>query len=298
MSWQLRLLNAQLRLITKRRIGRTASPQEAALQVERSSQLAWVPPYLRVFERPGGLTWVACGTCKSGKAILWFHGGGYISGSPWTHRAMLGALSCDAQVEVCAPRYPLLQEARFPAQFEAAVTAWDRLRAQGYHPRDIVLGGDSAGGGLALALLGALCRRGERPTGAVVFSPWTDLALTGASLRENADSDPLLPPERIGDLATLFLDGADPTDPRASPLYADFPDCPPVFLAWAETEILRDDCARMAERLRGFGARVETEVHPTAPHVWPLFQGWVPEGRATLKRAARFVQTSFAAISR
>lgn len=298
MSWQLRLLNAQLRLITKRRIGRTRTPDDARRSVDRAALLSLAPPFLRFLERPGGLCWISCSHCAGHKVILYFHGGGFISGSPWTHRGLLAALSCDAGVEVCAARYPLLQEAPFPAQFDAAMAAWRRLRALGYASRDIVLGGDSAGGGLALALLGALCRQGEHPAGAVVFSPWTDFALTGASLRDNAAKDPLLPPQRIGELAAMFLDGADPKDPRASPLYADFPDCPPVWMSWAETEILRDDCARMANRLRSQGARVVTEVHPDAPHVWVMFQGWVPEARATLRRAGRFVQDSLAEISR
>ncbi|WP_425073017.1 alpha/beta hydrolase fold domain-containing protein [Sagittula sp. S175] len=298
MTWQLRLLNAQLRLIAKPRIHRTATPQDAAKAVERACLLAAQPPFLRFIERPGGLCWISCGPCAPRRVLLYFHGGGFVSGSPWTHRGMLGRLSLEADIEVCAARYPLLQDAPFPAQFDTAEAAWVRLRALGYEPEHVVLGGDSAGGGLALALLSALCLRGEAPAGAVVFSPWTDLALTGESLRVNAHSDPLLPPGRIGELAEMFLADADPRNPRASALYGEYPGCPPVWVSWGETEILRDDCSRMADRLRAFGARVETEVHPTAPHVWPLFHGWVPEGDATLRRAGRFVHESLAAINR
>ncbi|GAA4215543.1 acetyl esterase/lipase [Sagittula marina] len=298
MSWQLQLLNAQLRLFTRPRIGRTRTPEEAQKSVELSSKLAIAPPYLRILERAGGLYWICCGSCRPDRVVLYFHGGGFISGSPLTHSAMLGALSCDTGVEVCALRYPLTQEAPFPAQIEAAMSAWERLRHLGYKPKDIVLGGDSAGGGLALCLLSQLCQRGEAPSGVFTFSPWTDLALTGESLTENAQQDPILPPERIHELAEIVLDGADPCDPRASALYAAFPDCPPVWIAWSETEILRDDGARMAARLRDEGADVQTEVHSSAPHVWPLFQGWVPEGTETLKHAAQFVQESFADNSR
>lgn len=293
MSWQLRLLNAQLRLLVKPRIGRTRAPEDAARSVDRGARFAVHPPFLRFQERPGGLFWISCGKCAPRRVVLYFHGGGYVSGSPHTHRAMLGVLSGMAGVEVAAPRYPLLQEAPFPAPFDAALAAWDRLMALGYRPRDVVLGGDSAGGGIGLALLSALCLRREAPAGAVVFSPWVDLAMTGASLRSNAVRDPLLPADRVAELTGMFLAGADPRDPRASPLYAEFPGCPPVMLTSSRTEILFSEIGGMAKRLEEGGAEVSHEIHPSAPHAWPLFQGWFPEARDTLARAARFVQASF-----
>lgn len=298
MSWQLRLLNMQLRLVAKPRIARTRTPEHAERSVRRAALLARQPPFLRFLERPGGLCWISAGRCTPRRVVLYFHGGGFISGSPWTHRGMLGVLSLKSGVEVCAPRYPLLQEAPFPAAFDAACAAWDRLMALGYRPRDIVIGGDSAGGGLALALLARCCGQGMPPRAALAFSPWTDLAMTGESLRANAEADPLLPPARMSELVELYLAGADPHDPRASPLYADFPGAPPVWLSWADTEILRDDVLNMAARLRAAGARVQEDRHPTAPHVWQLFQGWIPEADQSLAAAGRFVQASFEDSSR
>lgn len=298
MSWQLRLLNLQLRLIAKPRIARTRTPEQAARSVRRAALLARQPPFLRFLKRPGGLVWISAGPCAPRRVILHFHGGGFISGSPWTHRGMLGTLSRRAGVEVCAPRYPLLQEAPFPAAFDAARAAWDRVLGLGYRPRDIVLGGDSAGGGLALALLAWCCGQGTPPRAAYGFSPWTDLAMTGASLATNARADPLLPPARMSELVDLYLGGADPRDPRASPLHADFPGAPPVCLSWAETEILRDDVQRMASRLRAAGAAVHEERHPTAPHVWQLFNGWIPEADRSLAAVGRWVQDSFDDSSR
>ncbi|MFW2589202.1 alpha/beta hydrolase [Sagittula sp. SSi028] len=251
-----------------------------------------------MLQRPGDLHWISCGVCPTDRVVLYFHGGGFIAGSPHTHRAMLGALSQAAGVEVCAPRYPLAQTAPFPAQIEAAHAAWARLQSLGYAADRIVVGGDSAGGGLALCLVAALCQQGTPPAGVFTFSPWTDLSASGESLRRNADRDPLLPANRIEELAALILCGADACDPRASALFAEYPRCPPVWMAWGETEVLYDDCARMVTRLRQFGAQVTTERHPTAPHVWPLFQGWVPEATATLRRAARFVQASLDETSR
>ncbi len=298
MSWQLRLLNAQLRLLAKPRIGRTPTPEHAARSVARAARLALAPPHLQVLPRPGGLYWIRARVCPADRVILYIHGGGFISGSPWTHSAMLGWLSNAAETEICAPRYPLLQDAPFPAPLEAARAAWEALRGLGYPPEMICLGGDSAGGGVALALLSELCAAGCPPAGAVVFSPWVDLTCSGASLQRNARADPLLPPARIGELAGLYLDGADPADPRASPLFADFPQPPPVWISYAETEILHDEIAAMAQGLRRAGGTVDEEIHANAPHVWPLFQGWIPEGRATLRRAGHFVQTAFAASKR
>lgn len=256
------------------------------------------PAHLLHLQRPGGLHWISAGACAPRQVILYLHGGGYISGNPRTHQGVMGRLSKLSGVEVCAPDYPLAQNLPFPAPFEAASAAWGRLRGLGYAPPQVVLAGDSAGGGLALALLSVLCIRGEAPAGAVVFSPWTDLAMTGESLARNAAADPFLPVGRISELVEIVAGDLPRRDPRLSPLYADFPGCPPVRLCWAGSEILADDGARMAARLRSAGARVEVETHPLAPHAWPVFDGWLPEARATLRRAARFVQDVLCETSR
>ena len=298
MSWQLDALNAALRGIAKGRIARTADPEHAEKAMALASRTFLQPPFLAHSERPGGLHWIHVGNCVPGKAVLYLHGGGYVAGSPDTHRGMLGRISKLSQIEVCAPDYPLAQEDPFPAAFDAAVAAFQALRDLNYAPEDIVVGGDSAGGGLCLALLSWCCLQGLQPAGSFVFSPWTDLALTGESLRANNQSDPILTSDRIGELVDIYLQGADPRDPRASPLYADYPGCTPVLIQLSETEILRDDGLRMAERLRRFGADVEVQKEVSAPHVWQIFDGWLPEARTSLTSVADFIQRSFAAISR
>ncbi|MFZ5962302.1 alpha/beta hydrolase [Thalassococcus sp. BH17M4-6] len=298
MSWRLGLTNAVLRLLAKPHLARTPGPAEAERDLRRSTRLFMrQPPFLRHISRDG-LHWICAGTCAPGKVILYFHGGGYVSGSPLTHQGPLGRLSKLAGVEVCAPVYRLAQEAPLPAAFDDAVAAHDRVRALGYAPDDIVLGGDSAGGGLALALLAHCCAIAEPPRAAFAFSPWTDLSRTAPSLAENARADPFLPVDRISELIDICLGDHDPRDPRVSPLYADFPGAPPVLLHVAESEILRDDTLRMARRLEQFGAKVTLDTLPHAPHVWPLFDGWFPEARASLRRTAAFIQDSFADTSR
>ena len=298
MSWQLDALNGALRRLAKGQIARTADPRHAELTMARAALAFRQPPFLAHSKRPGGLHWIHVGDCVPGKVVLFLHGGGYVAGSPDTHRGMLGRISKLAAVEICAPDYPLAQEAPFPAAFDAAVRAYRALLDLNYAPTDIVLGGDSAGGGLCLALLSWCCENDLTPAGAFAFSPWTDLALTGDSLQTNAASDPLFDPARIGELVEIYLQGADPRDPRASPLYAEYPGCCPVLIQLSATEILRDDGIRMAARLREFGAEVTVQEEPNTPHVWQIFDGWLPEARASLKDVAAFVQTSFAAISR
>ncbi len=299
MSWQLALMRWQMRYVTKPLMKRVSDPDAARRGLELCARFLFRrPPFLRHYRRPGGLHWISAGPCRPGKVILYFHGGGYIAGSPNTHSGLLARLSKQAGVEVCAPEYHLAPKSAFPAPIDDARRAWDRLMAMGYQPHDIVLGGDSAGGGIALALLSALCQRGTHPAGAVLFSPWTDLTLSGESLSANAKSDPLLPVERIDELVEYYMQGGDRSDPRASPLFATYPDCPPVLIQYALTEILRDDAERMACHLTSLGAQVRLQAEADAPHVWQIFDGWIPEARMSLRQAGGFVQACFDEISR
>ncbi len=293
MSWQAKLLGLHMRAMVKPWLARIEDPGTFAADVSRANLLLRRPPFLRRFSRPDGLTWISAGACTEGRAILYFHGGAYVAGSPESYSGPLGRLSSLCRIEVCAPRYRLAPAHPFPAAYDDAKRAWRRLMRLGYRPRDIVIGGDSAGGGLALALLSKLCRRGTPPRAAFAFSPWTDLAMTGESLTENRDAEHMLPAERMADVVELYLGRHRRTDPRASPLYATFPDCPPVLLQYGAAEILRDDSRRMAARLRSFGAEVTEEAMPDVPHVWQILDGWIPEARASLESAARFCQSAF-----
>jgi acetyl esterase/lipase len=235
---------------------------------------------------------ISAGAVDRRRVILYLHGGGYVAGSPATHRAMLARLSLLAGVPVLAPDYRLAPENPFPAALEDAAKAWQHLYDAGYDPEHIVVGGDSAGGGLAFALVSRLCRAGTPPAGAFAFSSWTDLAGRSPSVQENARIDPLLPAARLTEVAQMYLQGHPATDPEASPVLADFPSPPPVLLQHSQTEILRDDTLRLADRLRGFGGTVTVQGWPTPPHVWQIFDGWVPEARAALAQAATFVRAA------
>ncbi len=298
-SWQVRVLTLLSRWIGRPMLSRTATPAQAARDFERGAALFFrpVPHHLRLEQgqRPV-LHWIRVGPVAPRRVILYFHGGAYLAGSPRTHLALLTRLSQLTGVEVCAPAYRLLQSARFPAAVEDALTAWDRLLALGYRPADVVLAGDSAGGGLVFALLSHLTLTGQTPAAAVALSPWVDLTLSGESLADPAES--FLPVEKMAEVVQLYLGGADPSDPRASPLFARFVAPPPVLIHYGSTEALRDDALRMAACLTAAGGAVTVQPWPAAPHAWHMLDGWVPEARAALRHVADFVQTSFAMASR
>lgn len=250
MSIRLRLARLLCRNLVRPALGRAQDPGRERDRFRRLSRLFRHPSHLCFLDGP--LPRVTCHPRHDDLAILYFHGGAYVTGSPETHLSITGRLARLTGRPVFAPRYPLAPEHPAPAAFEAAVAAHARLMRQ-VPARRIVLGGDSAGGGLALSLLSHLCREGLAPAGLFALSPWTDLALTGESLARNATRDDLLPVARIAEAARLVLGPLAPRDPRISPLYADFPDCPPVLIQVGLTEILLDDARRMAFRL---GARL------------------------------------------
>jgi acetyl esterase/lipase len=217
---------------------------------------------------------------------MYLHGGAYVFGSARTHRAMLARLSERTGLPACLPDYRLAPEHRFPAALEDALSAYIALSAQ----RDIILGGDSAGGGLALALLAEILKHGLRkPLAVFCFSPLTDLTFSGASIQANARAEVVLPAARSGELAKMYLGDANPGDPRASPLFARFTGAPPVWITAGDTEIMLDDTRRMADRLREEGGQVTEVIAQDLPHVWPIFSPLLPEATATLDALACWI---------
>jgi epsilon-lactone hydrolase len=293
MSLRLRAMTLGLRLILRPMLARTLSPAKARRDFAIMSRLFRAPPFVlhQVDDGPPALHWVRAGQVHPQRIILYFHGGGYVAGNPVGYRAMLGGLSRLTGLHVVAPAYRLAPEHPAPAAFDDAVRAHATLMMQGYTAGDIVLGGDSAGGGLALALLAYLCAHGQRPAGLFAMSPWTDMAMTGASLRSNAVADPILPVAQMAMLVNLVRGDLSPSDPRISPLFATFDAPPPVYMQVGTTEILRDDARRMATVLDAAGGRVEVAEWMDAPHVWHLADGFVPEARAALQHIAGFVTT-------
>jgi epsilon-lactone hydrolase len=221
--------------------------------------------------------------------VLFLHGGGYVSGSPVLYRHFTWRIATAARARVLAVDYRVAPEHPFPAALDDALAAYRWLIAGMAHPQRTAVMGDSAGGGLALALLLRLRdARIELPAAAVALSPWTDLALTGASLALNVKSDPMLNAADAHLFADCYLAGADPRNPYASPLYGNPAGLPPTLIHVGSDEILRDDAVRMAAVLQAAGCRVEIEVWPRMPHVWHLFAPVLPEARQAIANIGAF----------
>ena len=302
MSVRLWLYTAISRRIVKPLFRLSDNPIRDAAKLDRLGALVgqYVPFTCRFNRKIGGRSaqWVAGRGADSSRLILFFHGGGYFAGSADTHGPMMARLAKYAGVPVVIPNYRLSTQAPFPAAFDDAIAVWDDLMSRGYDPTQIVIGGDSAGGGLALAVLAVLCKRSERPAGVFTLSPWTDLTLSGASVVQNAALDAIIPADKMGDAARLYHATTPADDPRISPLFAKFDAPPPVLFQVGSPEVLADDTYRMADVLRAASGEVEVQTWQAAPHVWHLGEYWVPEARAALRDIARFVQTSFDRASR
>lgn len=292
MSWQATAMAWFGRTILRPRFAKDSPPDEARKRFARLSRRSFrAPPLsLALAAQVAGVAgvWVQ-NQPRRDAVMLYFHGGAYTMGSAETHAAMLAELAQRTGMRAFLPDYRLAPENPFPAAFEDALRVWDGLLSLGYHRDQIVIGGDSAGGGLALALLAHLCARGEQPAGAFLFSPWTDLTFSGASIVTNAAREHILPAHRLTEARAMILGGARPAeaqDPRLSPLYASYPDAPPVLIHVAESEILRDDALRMRNRLPDAEIRLGGDL----PHVWPIQHNYLPEARATLDETAAFIQ--------
>lgn len=221
----------------------------------------------------------------SPSTLLYLHGGGYFACSPQTHRPVTVAFA-KRGFRVFAPDYRLAPEHVFPAAVDDALAVWRALRSQ--LDEKIFVAGDSAGGGLSLALLVALRDAADPlPAACALFSPWTDLAATGDSIRTNTSRCAMFTGERIAPTAKFYLGGADPRNPLASPLYADLAGLPRLLIHAGEQEVLLDDSRRLAERARTAQVPVEIKIWPDVCHAWQLLQ-MIPEARQSVEEAADF----------
>lgn len=223
---------------------------------------------------------------------LYLHGGAFIACSARTHRPITGGLAVRG-VRVFAPNYRLAPEYPYPAALDDALSAWWALLDHGIDPARAALAGDSAGGGLALSL--CLRARDEGlplPARIVLFSPWTDLTGSGRSAVENDRSDPLIAGAKVGEGARVYLAGIDPRTPYASPLFGDLAGLPPMLIHVGEREVLRDDSVRLDARVREQGGTSLLRLWPVVAHVWPIFQAFLPEGRAALDESAAFIRAA------
>lgn len=235
--------------------------------------------------------WVTPPRVTEDGVLLYLHGGGYSAGSAASHRGLVAQLAKAAGIRALVPEYRLAPEHPFPAALEDAVTVYKYLLRQGVPPHRIILAGDSAGGGLAVATLVALRDQGiPLPAGAVLLSPWTDLAGTGESLRTRAKQDPWLVPEGVRPVAALYHGDTPPTHPLVSPLYADLHGLPPMLIHVGDSEILLSDATRLAEKARQAGVPVSLHVWPGMFHVFHIFYPFVPEAHKAIREIGEWIR--------
>ncbi|HEV2546498.1 MAG TPA: alpha/beta hydrolase [Stellaceae bacterium] len=295
MSWQ----NVVLTLILRWRIKRNAKGEpdvaKARALAARTAMKPRIPPGWRIRQvsSPRAGEWVerVDDASELRRTILYLHGGGYYFCSQETHRSITLALAIGAEARVFVPDYRLAPEHRFPAAIEDAVAAYRDLLSNGTPAARLVIAGDSAGGGLALATLLSLRDASDPlPAAAVLFSPWTDLAATGASLRTNDKRDPMFSGETVAQTARIYLGETPPINPLASPLYAELKGLPPLFIQASDSEVLLDDSSRLAEKATCAGIAVSFRAWHKLPHVWQFFTPFLPEARQALAETADFIK--------
>jgi monoterpene epsilon-lactone hydrolase len=231
----------------------------------------------------------------SSRVLMFFHGGGYCSGSIQSHRRLVTEAGRAARIRTLAVGYRLAPEHPFPAAYEDALTAWQFLRDQGIPASHIAIGGDSAGAGLTMALIGQLKDAGDQlPACAWLVSPWSDLAMSGLTLASKAAIDPLIHKEYLNELAAAYLPaGMDRKDSRVSPLYAELDKCPPLLIQVGSDETLLDDATRLAAKAGAAEVAVTLEIWPHMIHAWPLWNAHLEPGRRALMNAGVFIRAHF-----
>ena len=299
MSFSMTAISTYLRLFHKPMLARAEDPRAVRAGLERiAARWFRTPPEAHVsdvrIEGPGGpipAEWVSHGRADRRAVVIYLHGGAYIMGSAAVYRHVCAALSGYAGVRVIAPDYRLAPESPHPAAVQDAVAVYRHLLDSGYAADKIGFAGDSAGGGLCFALLIAAREAGlPDPKCIAAFCPWVDLTMEQSSIRRNARKDPLLPASRFEDAREFYMQGGDYRAPTASPLLADIPAPPPTLIQASRIELLEDEAAEMADKLRAAGGDVRLEWWRKTPHSWHLFVGMAPESREASKRAGAFIR--------
>nr|WP_208408078.1 alpha/beta hydrolase [Variibacter gotjawalensis] len=235
--------------------------------------------------------WSLAPGSDASRVLLFFHGGGYCSGSIVSHRSMVTEAGRAAGVRTLAVEYRLAPEHPYPAAHEDALKAWRFLRQRGFAPEQIIVGGDSAGGNLTASLVLKLRALGEAlPACCWLASPWLDLTMSGETLVLKDGVDPLIHKPYLEELASAYAGSASRNDPGVSPYFADVTGFPPTLIQVGSAETLIDDAVRFARKLGIADVPVTLEIWPDMIHAWPLWNAKVAEGRRALEHVGQFAK--------
>lgn len=230
--------------------------------------------------------WLEC--AQPQRTVLYFHGGGYFFCNLDTHRPVCAYLARTSQARVLSVDYRLAPEHPYPAAVDDAL-AWYRELLRTIPASQIVIAGDSAGGGLALACMLAARDAGlPMPAGGLLFSPWADLACAGDTMQTLSDVDVMFTPDALPKAAVFYLAGRSPTEPLISPVYANLQGLPPLRLYASRHEVLLSDATRVHARAQAAGVKSDLRLHDRLPHVWPTMV-LLPEARQTLRECGSFI---------
>ncbi len=299
-SWQARVTNVVLRLLVKTSLKREVRLEPARIAAVRRRG-AWcarwlVKPIKGTSVRPvdeAGVRgeWVLPPGARQDRAVLYLHGGGFMIGSAAVYRHLVSRLARASGCPVLSLDYRLAPEHPYPAALEDVQGAWRWLTSGTLEASRVALAGDSAGGNLVLSLLMRLNGSSRPlPAAAAVMAPWTDLTVSGDSVRANRRADPLLPAELLRPVADAYLQGADAVAADASPLFGDFAGFPSMLIHVGSTEILLDDALRLQRAAQDAGVNSRLNTWPRLPHVFQLFSPFVPEGRRSLDELGAFLR--------
>ena len=292
-SWQARVMNACLRMTTKPliRFGSVESMRSMTRRFEEQ-QARILPDDIEsrtVSKKDYAGEWVGIGNEGPKKVVLYFPGGGFVLRATIQHKAFVARICRAANATALVIHYRLAPEVPFPGGLEDCLAAYHDLLKQGHEPEDIILAGDSAGGGLVLSTLLALRDEGTPlPASAIVLSPLADLTYSGESRKTNKHRDPMLPTRRASEMHQIYIGEVPPEDRFASPVFADFDGLPPILGQVGSTEILLDDTVRAAAQAEKAGVPFFLEVWNEMPHVFPIF-AILPESHVAVDRIAEFI---------
>ena len=277
------------------RTDRGSNIQEQRQAMENAAKMMSLPGSVTIqAETVNGLytEWLTPENEISDSVILYLHGGGYAIGSVNTHRAMVARIAKASRTKAWLIDYRLAPEYPFPAALDDATGAYQHLLNSGYSHEQIILMGESAGGGLVLSTMICLRDTGiALPAAAVVMSPFTDLTASGESISSRLHRDPMNKPEDIV-ITNHYVGNHNPAHPLLSPLFADLSGLPPLYIQVGDDEIMLSDSTRLVEKAKQSGIEVEIEIWEKMWHVWQFFAPYMPEANRAIKKIGNFVQQS------
>jgi monoterpene epsilon-lactone hydrolase len=294
LSWQVRVLEIYFRLqhAFAPRGGEVDVARER-VELDKLGAMFKLPMGIKVVkELADGVPaeWLIPPVVSNGRVVLYLHGGSYISGSPNSHRSLVANIAIAAKARALVVDYRLAPEHPHPAAVEDAVTAYKWLINNKVDSKHLAIAGDSAGGGLAVALLLSLRDSNiPLPAACVCLSPWTDLAFTGESWKSKAKADLIIYDYKELAFAKMYLGGLDAKTPLASPLYADLKGLPPLLVQVGTDEVLLSDSTRLAERAKQAGVNAVLDEWEKMQHVWQFAASFIPEGRRAIDRIGEFI---------